>query len=440
MLVLFTTMKKTALTQPTFYFIITAIAFAVFLPGRVAAKDSPITAENWTEMVSFKPDVSAVQSELGKIVDKRNLQKFRNLLPKGMQFLINKYNLKLLLTAYKPVHPSPGYIKATNKYRAKPQIIDTGKAYDKPGLKGYVAGLPFPKAKSGLEVAWNFTYAYRADDGQVIYSVYWVSAGSGVEHTEEWRMAAIKAMHRTDIEPIPTIASLAAKGLQGAGLTYALAPYDKKGFGAVYFRSNEPKEGQGHIYVPSMRRILKNSFGTRGDSWNSTDLFYEDVRGYSGYPEWMYWKLLCKKTLLLPMHAGVKLGPNRAKRTYDFKRWPHWNPRYKYEPRPVYLLEVRPKIPGYPYSRQLLAVDAETFHVLYKEAFDKKGELWKIMINSGSYHPDKKTGKHILGWSGTVVIDVQSEHATIFHVHKARVNMGLKPTMFSLSSLRKRSR
>ena len=54
--------------------------------------------------------------------------------------------------------------------------------------------------------------------------------------------------------------------------------------------------------------------------------------------------------------------------------------------------------------------------------------------------PDKKTGKHILGWSGTVVIDVQSEHATVFHVHKARANMGMNPSMFSLGSLRKRSR
>ncbi|MBN1654352.1 MAG: DUF1329 domain-containing protein [Deltaproteobacteria bacterium] len=435
-------MIKKISTKPLLSLFSTAalLAYAALSADRTSADADEIRADNWTETVSFKPDVSSVQAELGKTVDKKNFEKLSPLLPKGMQLLIKKYNLKLGLTAYQPVHPSPGYIQATNKYRGKAKTVDTGKAYDKPGITGYVAGLPFPKPKSGLEVAWNFTYAYRADDGEVIYSVYWVSAGSGQENTEEWRLSAIKAMHRTDIGSIPTIESLASKGLQGAGLTYALSPYDKKGFGAVYFRPVEPKDSQGHIYVPSMRRILKNSFGTRGDSWNSTDLFYEDVRGYSGYPEWMYWKLVGQKTLLLPMHSGVQLGPNRVKSAYDFDSWPYWNPKFNYEPRPVYLLEVRPKLRDYPYSKQFLAVDAETFHVLYKEAYDKKGELWKIMINSGGYHPDQKTGKQMLGWSGTVVIDVQAEHATIFHVHKARVNVGLNPEIFSLSSLRKRSR
>ena len=29
-----------------------------------------------------------------------------------------------------------------------------------------------------------------------------------------------------------------------------------------------------------MRRVLRNSFGTRGDSWNATDYLYENVGGY----------------------------------------------------------------------------------------------------------------------------------------------------------------
>jgi hypothetical protein len=250
----------------------------------------------------------------------------------------------------------------------------------------------------------------------------------------------IRGNNRTDIDPRPAIPSFAKKGLQGAGLTYALAPYDKKGFGAVYFRHIEPRDGQGHTYVPSMRRVIKNSFGTRGDTWNATDLFYEDVRGYSGYPEWMHWKLLAEKTVLLPMHSGVKLGKKHTKKTYDFKSWPHWNPRYACEPRPTYVLEVTPKLPDYPYSRQLLYVDAEAFQILYKECFDKKGELWKVMLNSASAHANEESDEEILGWSGTVVIDLQSEHATVFHVHRARHNVGLDPHMFTVSSLRKRGK
>ncbi len=399
-----------------------------------------ITADNWTEQVSFPPDLPCRPCQGTKKVTRENLARFAPLLPDGLRMLIEKYGLVQRLTGYEAVHPSAGYIEATNVNRGKARVVDLGDDYDSRGIEGYVAGLPFPKPADGLQVAWNFHYAYGGDDVQIVYGVHWVKASSGVEHTEQWRLSMIRATNRTDIEPIPAIESMAAKGLQGAGLTYALAPYDKKGFGAVYYKSVEPKDGQGHTYVPSMRRVLKNSFGTRGDTWNATDLLYEDVRGYSGYPEWMRWKLLAKKTVLLPMHSGVELGKKHASKAYDFERWPHWNPRYRWEPRPVYVLEARPKLPDYPYSKQHLYIDAETFAILYKEAYDRKGELWKIMINSASPRPDEETGDTILGWSGTVVIDLQSEHATVFHVHKARGNVGLDPDMFTVSNLRKRSR
>jgi hypothetical protein len=410
--------------------------FAALLALALPAAGDEITADNWTETVSFKPDTP---EDLPKTISKKNVDKAGGLVPAGMKLLIEKYGLKLKTTGYQPVHPSEGYIEATNKYRGQPEIIDVGDAINKRAVKNFTAGLPFPGPKTGLEVAWNFLYAYGGDDAEVVYSVHWISGSAGLEHSEEWRLSMIRGINRTDIDPRPAIESFLKKGLQGAGMTYALSPYDKKGFGAVYHRSIEPRDSIGHTYVPSMRRILKNTFGTRGDTWNATDLLFEDVRGYSGYPEWMHWKLKKKTTVLLPMHSGVKLGKKTIKTTYDLKKPPHWNPKYKYEPRPVYVLEVTPKLPDYPYSRQLLYVDAEAFQILYKESFDKKGELWKIMLNSASYHPNEE-GDDILGWSGTVVIDVQAEHATIFHVHKARGNTGLNPDMFTVSNLRKRSK
>ena len=403
-------------------------------------KNTKITRENWTERVAFKPELAPFKDQIGTKISKSNFKEYQKWLPTGMKLLMKQYGLKMKIANYEPVAPSPGYIRATDKYAGTAKIIDIGKSYKKRGIGNYVAGLPFPKPKTGLEVAWNHQCSYRGDDGEVYYSVYWVSGRRGVEHNEQWRLAWIKATHRTDIDPIPKVSALADKGFQGAGLTYALAPYDKKGFGAVYFRSIEPKDSQGHIYVPAMRRILRNSFGARGDTWNSTDLLYEDVRGYSGYPEWMHWKIVAKKTVLLPMHSGVKLAKKGAKMAFDFKNAPHWNPNFKYEPRPTYVLEVKPKLPDYPYSKQYLYVDGETFAILYKESYDRKGQLWKIMINSASKRSDAEEEGPTLSWSGTVVIDIQASHATVFHVNKVRSNSDLNPAMFSLSNLRKRSR
>lgn len=413
-------------------------AVAVVALAATAAATPPITAANWTESVSFRPEPDAVPADAPRKIKAANLDRFSSLLPDGLALLVRTYGLTMKLAPYQPVHPSRGYIQATNRYRGKPRLIDVGQAVDKRGIRDYVAGLPFPKPQNGLEVAWDFHHAYGGDDAEIVYSVHWVSAHTGVEHAEEWRLSTIRGMGRTDIEPLPHVPALREKGLQGAGLTYARAPYDKKGFGAVYFRSLEPRDSQGHTYIPSMRRVIKNSFGTRGDTWNATDLLYEDVRGYAGYPEWMHWKLIARKTMLLPMHAGVELGKKHAEKTYDFKKAPHWNPRYRWEPRPVYVLEAKPKLPDYPYSKQILVVDAEAFQILYKQAYDRKGALWKIMINSASPHPNEEGDEDILAWSGTVVIDLQSEHATVFHVHRARRNLGLDPNLFTVSQLRKR--
>jgi hypothetical protein len=414
-------------------------AFSVITVAQTAhAGGDVITADNWTEKAGFAPDLTTTPIKPGQVIWKGNYKKFAKMLPLGLQKWVKKYELKMTLRNYERFHPSLGYIKATNQNRGKAKIIDTGNSVRKRGFKGYVAGLPFPNPKTGLEVAWNFIYNYSGDDADLYYDVMWVSAGSGIEHSETWRFAYLmRTMHRTDIEPIPAIEHFAKKGQQYASITYALAPYDKKGFGAVYTRSLEPLDMQGHVYVPAMRRVIRNAFGTRGDTWNATDLLYEDVRGYMGYPEWMHWKLVGKKTILMAMHSGT-VRTKDYKKNFETEKWPHWNPKIKWEPRPMYVVEIKPKLSDYPYSKMYGYIDAETFQMPYKEAYDKKGELWKVVLTSLEASKDMNSKPAEVGV--VVVIDFQSEHATIMNYFKVKINSGLNPKMFTLASLRKRGR
>jgi hypothetical protein len=242
-------------------------------------------------------------------------------------------------------------------------------------------------------------------------------------------------MGRTDIDPRPDLPEYEKQRIAGVAVTFTIEPYDKKGFGALFARSVDPIDLQGHTYVPAMRRILRTSLGTRGDAWNATDFLYEDVGGYLGAVEWMNWKLVGEKTMLMPLHGGVKHGKN-TKPNFESEAWPHWNPKLKWEPRPVYVLEVTPKFSDYPYSRMLIVVDAETFSIPYKEAFDKKGELLKIIINSPKDSDDMNSKPMDLGLS--MAIDLQAEHATIVAARSAKTNVGLDPELFSVNSLRKR--
>ncbi len=413
--------------------------FFIMLAAAAAWAAEPITADTWGERVGFKPDAEALKIPEGTRIDKSNVAEFEKWLAPSMKMWIEKYGLVLETVPYQHIRPSKGYIEATNKYLGQPRTKDVGKDFRKRGLENYTAGLPFPNPQTGLEVAWNYQYAYNGDDGDTYYTVYWISGASGIEHTEFWRWAfIIRTINRTDLEPIPAIKQFLDQGLQYTSITYALEPYDKKGFGALYSRSVDPLDQQGHIYVPAMRRVLRNTFGTRGDTWNSTDLLYEDVRGYMGYPEWMEWKLVDKKTLLMPMHAAVKLGKKTAKETYDLDNKPYWNPRQKYEPRPVYVVEVIPKFPDYPYSKQTMYFDAEIFYIPYKDALDKKGKLWKVVLIGVNESPDQAKLPPV--YATCVVVDFQAEHATLFQFDTVKANSKLDPKMFTLSNLRKRGK
>ena len=208
------------------------------LPPIVFSRDSQaekkqITPDNWTQMVSFLPDLSGMKSLLGKTINQANLDRAKEWIPPGLQLWIKKYNLVFRVVPYQPIFPSVGYIQATNQYRGRAKLVQVGNDYRKRGIQGYIAGLPFPQPKNGLEVAWNFHYAYGGDDGEITYSVFWISASGGMEHTEEWRLSMISGINRTDLEPTPTISYFVDRDMEGAGLTFALAPYDKRGFGAV---------------------------------------------------------------------------------------------------------------------------------------------------------------------------------------------------------------
>jgi uncharacterized protein DUF1329 len=421
------------------FFVAASIGLVGMFNAPQALAADEITSDNWTEMTSFKPELDKLKGLKGKKIKKSNVSEVADYIPPSLKMWIEKYGLVLKIKEYEPIYPSEGYIEATNKYLGQAKLVDIGKDYRKRGIKNYTAGLPFPKPKTGLEIAWNYNYSYNGDDGDTFYTVYWISGATGVEHTEEWRWAfIIRTINRTDLDPKPAIKQFLDKGLQYTSITYAIAPYDKKGFGALYSRSVNPLDQQGHIYVPAMRRVLRNTFGTRGDTWNSTDLLYEDVRGYMGYPEWMNWKLIEKKTVLLPMHAGVKLGKKNAKKTYELTKKPYWNPKMKYEPRAVYVVEVTPKFPDYPYSKQIMYFDAETFYIPYKEAYDKKGDLWKVVMLGINESPDMDSQPPEYG--ACVVVDFQAEHATLFNFHSVKANTGLDPKMFTLSNLRKRGR
>ncbi len=412
--------------------LVATAALAAWAPGE------PITAESWGRQVGFAPDLQGAPPA-GTRIAKGNLAEWARWVPQGVDRLVERYALVIPVVDYEAVHPSRGYLAQTNAHAGKARLQPATGDPRVRTLEGYEGGLPFPDPKTGLEVAYNHALAYRGDDGSYQYGVFWISAASGVERWEEWRWEFIlRTKWRTDIEPLPRIPELADEDIVHVSLTHATAPHDKRGFAALYRAYEDPRDGQGWVYLPPTRRTLRMSFGTRGDAWNSTDLLHEDVGGYAGHPEWMNWRIVGKQTVLAPVHAGLPHGKAALQEVFDFKSWPHWNLKAKWEPRPMYVVEATPRLPDYPYSRMTLYFDAETFAIPVKVAYDRKGELWKVVIGASNASPDMDEKPLQIGTA--LVVDFQAEHATAFPAYGHESNVGHQPQQFTQARLSKMSR
>lgn len=398
----------------------------------------PLTRQNWGASVGLPPAQPPEGYQPGLTISSANLEQFAAIVPHPVATLVRNHGLKLRTREYAPYSPSDGFIAATQAARGKAGLIEIGDDWNTKGIAGYEGGLPFPQPQNGREVAWNYLFSYGGDDGANEFSVYWIDAKKGVERSEQWQSSRIRTRFRTDIEPLPTVESLADNDVFAASITTALTPLDKKGYSSLYFGYESMREPDGWIYIPSQRRTVKFSFGLTGESWNNTDLLYEDVRGYTGRPEWMHWKILEKGSALLPFHSGAPIGDKSAEKIYDFKKAPYWNPDLLFELRSVYILEATPKTPDYPYSRMLFWVDAESFYILAKTAYDRKGNLWKVLINAINESEDPASLPPQVGAS--LVVDLQSQHATAFAWKEVRANFGADPDNFRLSTLRKMGR
>jgi Protein of unknown function (DUF1329) len=415
---------------------------ALVLPAALlvaAFAADPLTRANWPTAVGFAPQLEQAGYAPGMTIDKSNLDQFKHLVPPAVATMVAKYGMSLPTKAYEPFSPSDGFITATNKHRGKAKLVPIGDATKERELVGHEGGMPFPAPENGRQIAWNYTLAYVGDDGESEFKVFWISAKRGVERTETWKTIGIRrAKFRTDVPPIPEVPELVSQDVIAATLTSALEPMDKRGFASLYFGYLEPREPEGWIYLPPQRRSIRLTFGTRGESWNSTDLLYEDVRGYTGSPEWMEWKLVKKTTMLGAMHSQVAQGKGGEKQVYDFDNPPHWNPRLTWELRPTYVVEVTPKLKSYPYSKMIFTIDAESSYILTKEAYDRKGQIWKVLINAVSASPDPTRQPPLI--AASLVVDTQANHATAFYWHDQKQNIGVKPSLFKLSTLRKLGR
>jgi len=113
-----------------------------------------------------------------------------------------------------------------------------------------------------------------------------------------------------------------------------------------------------------------------------------------------------------------------------------------WELRQVYVVEMVPRSPSYPYGRKLFYLDQQTFAPFYGVIFNRENVHWRTMFFScgnPQFSPENRAVRMpiLLGQSW---IDYLSGFTTLSLVKKALYNQPLSLELFTFSGLLKRGK
>jgi hypothetical protein len=285
-----------------------------------------------------------------------------------------------------PFHENYAPSKARRAVNAK----YNGQAYVGPGeaLENYTLGRPFPEIdpndpQAGIKHAWNMNYKHDALEGKASwYFTYW-DRGEQLPLWYKGTGWGMRLTRRTDHEA--TGGSIFEKEKRkGAGGIHIDAPFDARGLIGLGYRylaaDKAPEEARRDdvwVYIPWLRRTRRLSASERTDAIAGTDMTADDAGGFSGITPQFEWEYLGETEVLAPIDTRLVGYPYSETANYGPTGFSLGNDVWQV--REAIILEQRPKIERHPYSRKVLWVDKQTYVVHYAAAYDRRGELWKLI-------------------------------------------------------------
>jgi hypothetical protein len=184
------------------------------------------------------------------------------------------------------------------------------------------------------------------------------------------------------------------------------APFDARGIMLMTYRykssdkpRSEAKNDDTWVYVPTLRRVRRLSAAQRTDAVAGTDFTFDDLRSFAGIVPQYTWTCLGEMEMLAPMNSKVKAFP--YEREHNFGPYGLSFADDRWELRRVFVIRMVPKNADHPYHHKDIYVDKETLMALYSFAYDRKEELWKIILHNHRWSEDTSlTGPWNSGWEG----------------------------------------
>jgi hypothetical protein len=358
----------------------------------------------------------------GETITKENADDVASLVSPGVLWAVHN-GMDMKIVPYERIPIPSEYQKATEKYAGQ-VTLDANNA-----VQNWVAGKPFPNVenddpKAAVKIMYDFLNTHYFTDDLNLHLVdadtgsLYIDANGNRHYDVERHFVAdwlrvLPFSGRLHHEPKPLLANNDDQAFRKSGLYPLIEPFDLKGVGGVSIRYLDVgRHDDTWLYLPSLRRVRRLSSAQRSDALFGQDIDVDSYGGYAGQIPWFEWKLLGEKPMLASLH-GTRLPPEPCKLDGGMTFCEQW------EKRPgVWIIEGRPKVANYAYSKRIIFVDKETNFIIYSDLYDQNEELWKVVMQSirTSKRPNPKVAYEypeprmfIYAFS---VIDMQLMHGT----------------------------
>ena len=291
-----------------------------------------------------------------------------------------------------------------------------------------LAGWPFPRPRSGLEIAWNFEFNTHGDAcfyRRTGHNIIPANRAEKVGDQDAWELFWI---HRVDIDPRPAFPHN-PKGIMRSTFYHMYSPPEFKNIRMFNLRYIEPyKDDDAYMWFSAFRRIQRISTSRRTDSIDGTDLIYDDEYFWDGQILRNTYTLTGRRELLCARHVDLQQTTRTEGQAIvnNLKR----------ERLKTWVVEVVSKDPHYIYSKRIWYVDPETYLILWTEIYDDLGRFWKCFENlTGNVATRQGQTKNFI--VGSHYVDFQRHHAGTWRNTNIDVGLDISQNMFTLYNLQK---
>lgn len=413
--------------------------------------------------VPFGNSAARAQLKPGDVLGQGNWQKAKGLLPDAVlqRFRDGHYQAEIV-TLPDELHWGKKFTAAAETNAGKFVVDQSGSLLD-PHTGTYPAflyGYPFPAIdphdpQAAVKVIYNFSYTLmQPDDVDRFSNLHWVSPSS-LERRAEFQGQLLFYGSRFS-GPLDNPNATLRKGLIAG-----FAPEEIFGVVTLEWVYLDPNKWNSlWAYVPELRRVRLLPPANGSESLFGSDLAHDDPYLFSGKVQYFTWKLVGTQDALVP-YTLPNPKPLRRTDQGDLLEVPHdllalgwetagwkgsawWPTKCRLVKRPVWVIEAVAKDEQYAYGRQVLWIDRELYLAYYKEAYNRAGQLWRMLLNAVSVARTPDGDLSVAQPDFTLSVDEEQNRATVETPRKEgqppMFGTGLADELFTQTQLLKRGK